>query len=238
MFSLPVAPYVAAVERALADLYGYVDRVIAQRRQRSADDLLSALVAAETDGDRLKVEELRSLVIGLIVGGHDTTRCQLGQAIVMFLRHPDQWRLLADHPEHADTAVEEVLRVAPAVPAIYRIAREDFTYRDLTVPAGSSVLLATALAHTDPLVYGPDPGFDIAAHRPPQLIFGAGPHYCLGAQLARLELRAALPILARRLPGVASGGPITRRPPLGVTGPHTLPITFAGPMRPGCEAGL
>lgn len=227
MFAFPVHPHLPAIERALAGFYDYADRLITARRRDPGEDLISALVAAEADGDRLDAEELRSMVIGLVLGGHDTTRCQLGQAMATFLRHPDQWALLGDHPEHAATAVEELFRVAPAVPATFRIAREDLHHRDLDLPAGALLLLCFALAHTDPRVYGPDARFDITAVRPPQLVFGGGPHYCLGTHLARLELREALPILARRLPGAAPGGAATWRPYLGITGPHTLPITFA-----------
>lgn len=144
-----------------------------------------------------------------------------------FLDHPDQWALLGEHPEHAATAVEEVFRIAPTAPAMYRIVREDLHHRDLHLPAGAFLLLAVALAHTDPRTYGPDARFDITATRPPQLVFGGGPHYCLGTHLARLELREALPILARRLRGITAAGAATWRPHLGITGPHRLPIAFA-----------
>lgn len=227
IFAFPIAPHLPAIEQALAGFLDYADALIAARRRDPGDDLISALVAAEADGDRLDVEELRTMVTGLIFAGHDTTRCQLGLAVATFLDHPDQWALLGEHPEHAATAVEEVFRIAPTAPAMYRIVREDLHHRDLHLPAGAFLLLAVALAHTDPRTYGPDARFDITATRPPQLVFGGGPHYCLGTHLARLELREALPILARRLRGITAAGAATWRPHLGITGPHRLPIAFA-----------
>lgn len=227
MFAFPIAPHLPAIEQALVGFSEYADRLIAARRRTPGEDLISALVAAEADDDRLDAEELRTMVMGLIFAGHDTTRCQLGLAVATFLDHPDQWALLGECPEHAATAVEEVFRVAPAVPAIYRTVREELHYRDLHLPAGAFVLLAIALANTDPRAYGPDARFDITATRPPQLVFGGGPHYCLGTHLARLELREALPVLARRLRGITAAGPATWRPPLGITGPDRLPVAFA-----------
>jgi cytochrome P450 len=143
----------------------------------------------------------------------------------MFLRHPQQWALLGDCPELAATAVEEVMRVAPAVPGIWRVATESFEFQELSIPAGTFLNLFTATANSDPAVYGRTE-FDIARVRPAQLTFGGGIHYCLGAVLARAEMQEALPILAARLRQPWLAGEVTWRPVLGITGPVVLPFRF------------
>jgi cytochrome P450 len=167
-----------------------------QRRQDPGEDLVSALTAVEDRGDRLTAEEVRALVVTLVFGGQDTTWNQLALAMSTFAEHPSQWRLLAEQPELAKTAVEELMRVNPAVPAVSRVALEDFTFQGLDIPTGTHLLLCVGTAHREPATFGDAPPFDIRAERPAQLGFGGGVHYCLGAWLARIEMREALPILA------------------------------------------
>ena len=231
-FNPAVADNLDLIEAALTGLYEYCDELIAHRRAHPtttptapSDDLVSALITAEADGDRLSTQELRSLITGLVFAGQDTTRNQLGLALQLFAEHPDQWALLAARPELATAAVEEVMRVRPTATSIGRWASEGFTFHGLQIPQGSSVSLLVATANTDPAVFG-DPAFDITVTRPPQLTFGAGVHFCLGAGLARAQMRAALPILAARLPELALDGPVTSRPPIGLTGPIALPLRF------------
>ena len=120
----------------------------------------------------------------------------------------------------------------PTVPAITRVAAEDVEYDGVRFPAGSYLSLMVGVANTDPGVFGDAP-FDITAQRPPQLAFGGGVHSCLGAWLARAEMAEALPLLATRLRHPRPAGPATWRPPLGITGPATLPIRFhADPPHP------
>jgi len=158
--------------------------------------------------------------------GGATTRQQLGLAMNTFIAHPDQWRLLAEQPTLAPQAVEEVMRTTPTAPVTGRVAAEPVTYRGLDIPAGRMVYLITQSANTDPGVYGENT-FDITATRPvPQLSFGGGLHYCLGAALTRAELAEALPILARRLPDPVLIGSTRWRPATGITGPVSLPIRF------------
>jgi len=230
-----VAEHLEAIDTARIGLYAATDWLCASRRLRPGDDLISRLVAAADDGDRLSTQELRSMVFGLVVGGQDSTRNQLGLAMILFARHPDQWALLARQPELGARATEEVMRLAPAVPIIWRTAAEDLVWRDLPLPAGTRLWLLVGAAHTDEATFGPDASrFDITAERPAQLAFGHGVHYCLGAAVARAELAEALPILAARLPDLDVTEPPDLRPDIsGFVGPDSLPIRFTarGPQR-------
>jgi cytochrome P450 len=227
--SYSVAEHATAIDAARSGLYAATDWLCASRRLEPGDDLISRLVAAIDDGDRLTTQELRSMIVALVVGGQDSTRIQLGSAMLLFARHPDQWALLAGRPELAARATEEVMRLAPAAPFVWRKAAEDLVWRDLTIPAGTRIWLMVAAAHTDQSAFGTDAArFDITAERPPQLAFGHGVHYCLGAALARAEIAEALPILAARLPGLELAGPPVLRPEIsGFAGPERLPIRFA-----------
>jgi cytochrome P450 len=204
-FSYTVAEHLARIEAALQGLYACVDDLLAARRAAPGPDLISALIAAEEAGDQLSDAELRVMVSALVFAGQDTTRNQLGCALATFLAHPAQWARLAEEPGLAARAVEEIMRVRPAVPVIWRVAAEDFEFRGLRIAAGTFVSMFVAAAHTDPRVFG-TAEFDINRERPAQLAFGGGVHYCLGAPLARAEMEEALPILARACPHPSSLG--------------------------------
>ena len=224
-FSYAVAEHLARIEAALQGLYACVDDLLAERRAAPGPDLVSALIAAEESGDQLSDAEIRVMVTALVFAGQDTTRNQLGCALATFLEHPAQWALLAEAPALAARAVEEIMRVRPSVPVIWRVAAEDFEFRGLKIAAGTFLSMFVAAAHTDPRVFGPA-GFDISPERPSQLTFGGGIHYCLGAPLARAEMEEALPILAARLHTPELSGSVRWRPALGISGPVTLPIRF------------
>ncbi len=219
-------PIIAAAQDELDQ---YTRGLIADRRARPADDLLTSLIAAEEEGDRLSTEELVRMVEAVIIGGTDTTRNQLGCAVALLADHPDQWALLAADPSLAQRAVEEVMRCFGAVRGTGRFASEDIEYRGVLFPAGTFIAPSTATANMDPAVFD-DPGrFDITREPAgqPQLTFGSGIHYCLGAALARAELQEALPLLARRMPDLAVAGPISWKPnAVGIFGPDHLPVTF------------
>jgi cytochrome P450 len=184
-------------------------------------------VQAEEAGDRLSDDELRSLIIGLLFAGYDTTRNQLGLALWTFAHHPDQWALLADRPELAPKAVEEVMRFKGSVDVAPRMVGAAFEYDGYRFEPGTLLFLSTSAANHDPAAYNRPEEFDITAEREMQLTFGGGPHYCLGAWLARAEMQEALPLLAQRLPGLALDGEPTWRPSQGIFGPQTLPIRFS-----------
>ena len=223
VFSFAVTEEFDKIEAALIGLYECADQLIVARRTRPGDDIVSALLEAREDSQRLDEQELRAIVVTLLFAGHDTSCCQLALALHQFACHPQQWALLRERPQLVDRAVEEVMRTAPATPVIYRLTLTDFSYRDLTVPAGSFLALMVACANTDPDEFG-RPGFDIRAQRPRQLTFGGGPHFCLGAALARAEIALALTALARRTPRLELAGTAVFRPPVGIYGPTRLPL--------------
>ncbi len=230
IFSSDVVDKLDVIMRAQDELGEYTRGLIAERRSKPAEDLLTDLIAAEEAGDKLSNDELVMMVNAVIVGGTDTTRNQLGCAVALFADHPDQWALLAERPELAPRAVEEAMRFFGAVRGTARFASCDIEYRDVLFPAGTFISVGLAEANRDDAVF-PDPEvFDITASAPsqPQLTFGSGIHYCLGAALARAELQEALPLLAQRMPKLAIDGAITWKPDgVGIFGPAHMPITFA-----------
>lgn len=164
------------------------------------------------------------MIGGLLFAGFDTTRNQLGLAMAIFADNPDQWRLLVEQPELAGQAVEEVMRVWGAVSVAPRTVAEPIEVDGYPIPTGTLLALSTASANHDPEVY-PDPmTFDITVQdREPQLTFGGGPHYCLGANLARAEMQEALPLLAEHLPEFSiTGEPVWRSTLSAIYGPETL----------------
>lgn len=216
------------IKAAREGIDAYVERLIADRRDKPADDLLTDLIAAEEEGDRLDTEELVTMVEAVIIGGTDTTRNQLANCIALFSQHPDQWRLLAERPELAATAVEECMRYQGAVRGTVRFATEDLEFRDVLFPKGSFVSTSLLGANFDPEAFEDPWRFDIT--RPgigQHMGFGSGIHYCLGASLARAELQEALPILARTMPDLALDGEIEWKPNgTGIWGPEHLPIRW------------
>ncbi|BBY78554.1 cytochrome P450 [Mycolicibacterium parafortuitum] len=213
------------IEAALATLYAYCDELIADRQANPRDDFVTTLVNASRPEDgRLSDTELRDAMVLLIFGGFDTTRNQLGLAMQSFMKHPDQWRLLAERPDLGGKAVEEVMRVNPTVRWVTREVLEDFEYEGVMLTAGTTVHLYSESAGTDPRVF--EPGFDITAERKPHFGFGGGAHHCLGHFVARSDMSEALPLLARRLRDPHQLPGATWLPDSGNTGPITLPIGF------------
>jgi cytochrome P450 len=229
IFNNDVANDLAAIETAMDELDDYVRAMIEERRHRPADDLLSSMIAVEEEGDRMSTDELVMMTEAVLMAGTDTTRNQLACSVAVLTGHPDDWAALGRDPGLAAAAVEETMRHLGTVRGTARVASEDIDYRDVTFPAGTLVVTSLASANVDPEVW-PDPHrFDLS--RPPssapQLGFGSGIHFCLGASLARAELQEALPILARRLPDVELDGPIEwKAATVGIWGPSRLPLRF------------
>ena len=226
VLSFEIGAHLDTINAAATGLMAYLDELIVDRRAAPRDDLVSELSAASEDGDRLTDLELRTLIASLLFAGYDTTRNQLGLALFTFADHLDQWKLLAERPELAAAAVDEVMRTAGVVSVTPRFSNAEIELDGWIIPAGTMVMLSLAAANHDPGVF-PNPfDFDITATREAHLTFGGGPHYCLGASLARAEMQEALPILARRLPDLAIDGEPVWRQGAGIYGPVTLPITF------------
>jgi cytochrome P450 len=211
------------------ELDAYVRAMIEDRRSKPADDLLSDLIAAEEEGDRLDTDDLVGLAEAVLMAGTDTTRNQLACSVALFTEHPDQWAMLAERPELARRAVEESMRVLGAIRGTVRITGEDVEYRDVLFPEGTFVATSLSAANFDDAVWDEPQRFDITKERDtPQMTFGSGIHFCLGASLARTELAEALPLLACRMPDLELDGPIEWKPPTtGIWGPARLPLKFA-----------
>jgi len=214
---------------AQTDLDAYVRQLISERRDSPADDLITSLIAAEEAGDKLSENELVSMVEAVIIGGTDTTRNQLGCSVALFAEHPEQWKLLAERPELAGKAVEETMRYFGAVRSTGRFASEDIEYNGVLFPKGTLVVPSLVLANRDSAVFNEPNTFDITREPAgqPQMTFGAGIHYCLGAALARAEQQEALPLLAQRLPNLRINGDVIWKPStVAIFGPERLPIAF------------
>jgi cytochrome P450 len=217
-----IREHLPRIEAALAALYHYADALIAGRRRDPRDDLVTGLLRAQAGEGGLTATELRDSLVLLIFGGFDTTRNQLGLAMALFMDHPDQWRLLREHPELGAAAVEEVMRVRPTTTWVTREALADFTFDGLTIEAGTTIHLFCESAGTDAV-----PEFDIAAAgRPPHFGFGGGVHYCLGHYVARADMSAALTVLAGRMSDPRPAGTAVWLPDSGNTGPVRLQVAF------------
>ncbi|HEX6944900.1 MAG TPA: cytochrome P450, partial [Casimicrobiaceae bacterium] len=216
------------LERAADEFQAYARELIEQRRREPRDDLVSQLIALDEEGDRLSADEVLGIVSSVLVGGVDTTQSQLAHGLRLFAEHPDQWALLAERPELAVNAVEEVLRFEPIAPFTARITTEEVEYRDVVFPENTLVFACAHTANRDPDEIAAPDTFDIERDRgrAKPLTFGAGPHFCLGANLARAELQEALTYLPSRMPGLELDGDLEFDTPLGLYGMRRLPLRF------------
>ncbi|HET6448188.1 MAG TPA: cytochrome P450 [Conexibacter sp.] len=212
------------IERHVVELYDYLDALLAARHDDPGDDLISQLLAARAeDGDRLSDVELVNLVLDVLIGGIDTTQSQLAHTLRLLAEHPDQWALLRDDPSLAPAVVEEGLRYEPITPFTARILIEDVEYRDVAFPKDTVLLIC---AHTANRSDAGDDTFDVTARRDlgRPLTFGAGIHYCLGANLARAELQEGLRLIAERVDEIALDGEPVYEGVQGVYGLRSLPL--------------
>jgi len=220
------------IELAVQEFYDYAEALVRARRTDPRDDLITKLIEAEEQGDRLSDVECINLVFNVLVGGVDTSQSQLAHAIRLLAEHPDQWQRLQREPALADNAVEEALRYEPITPFTARILTEDVTFRDVSFPEGTMVIVCAFTGNRDldgeAQGDGGPEAFDITADRgrTRALTFGAGVHYCLGANLARLELEEGLTFLSRYMHDLALDGEPEFENPSGVYGLASLPIRF------------
>lgn len=214
------------IERAVAEFYEYAWELLRARREDPRDDLISALIAAEEEGERLSDVECVNLVLNVLVGGVDTTQSQLSHALRLFAEHPEQWELLAREPALMARAVEEALRFEPIAPFTARIVTEELTFRDVVFPAETIVMVCAFTGNRD--VGEAGDVFDIEAERGGGrvLTFGAGVHYCVGANLARVELEEALAFLAPRMTQLELAGEPVYEGITGIYGLAELPLRF------------
>jgi cytochrome P450 len=222
------------IEAAYDEVEYYILDLIDKRRQQPGEDLLSALVHHEQDGDRLSDDEIVTLSASVIAGGTDTTESQLAHGLRLFADHPDQWAKLGDDPALAEQASQEVLRFEPIAPFTARLVREQLEISGIAFPVGTVLFVCAATANRDPLTYA-DPGrFDIMADRngAQVLSFGFGEHFCAGAHLAKAEIIEALAFLAPRMRDLQPDGEPAFGTPTGIYTMRSLPVRFT-PSDPG-----
>lgn len=195
-----------AGDEAMRRFTAYVEAMIDERRATPADDLLTALIAAEDGGDRLSPPELVAMVVQLIFAGHETTQNLLGNGLYRLLQHPDQLAWLRSHPDAIAGAVEEMLRYDPPILFTSRIAVDACEIAGVPVAADQLVMLNLTAANHDPRRYDDPSRFDVRRTDVRHLSFGHGIHFCLGANLARLEAEVALRTLLVRYGTIVETG--------------------------------
>jgi cytochrome P450 len=213
-----------AIEAAVAEFYEYEDALIEARRSDPGDDLITALIQAENEGDRLSHNELRNLVLNILVGGVDTSQSQLAHAVRLLAEHPDQWEALRQDPQGlALAAVDEAVRYEPITPFTARMTVDELEYRGITFPPNTLLLVSAWHANRDGIA---DDGFDILADRGRArvLTFGAGIHFCVGQNLARTEMQEAVAFLAERVKTVSLAGEPEFGTPAGIYQLERLPL--------------
>ncbi len=222
--------------QAFREYAAYIREVIAERRRRPpGDDLISLLVHAEIDGERLDDDALLHESLLILVGGDETTRHVISGGMLELLRHPDQLRLLAESPERIPVAVEEMLRWVSPIQNMNRTATRDVELRGQKIREGEKVLLLYVSANRDAEVFDDPFRFDVRRSPNDHVAFGGyGTHFCLGAPLARLELRVMFEEIVRRIPQLElrSHEPLPLRPSNFIVGLERLPVTLgAAPDR-------
>ncbi|MCW2570138.1 MAG: cytochrome [Frankiales bacterium] len=228
IFKFRLGEVAAEVEAAYDEARSYVFAKLAERRKEPGDDLISVLAA----GTELDDDDYVTLICSVISGGTDTTEAQLAHGLRLFAQHPEQWALLADKPELAEQAVEEVLRFEPITPFTARIATEDVELQgvgreSVVVPKGTVLFVCAATANRDPAAFSDPDRFDITRAPAAVLTFGFGAHYCIGAYLARAELAEAFSFLAPRTPGLHLDGEPVFGPTTGIYAMESLPIAWS-----------
>jgi cytochrome P450 len=228
VFDMDMDAKQAEIETAYKDVRDYTLDLIAKRREQPGEDLISALVHHEQDGDRLDDNEIVTLTASVISGGTDTTESQLAHGLRLFADHPDQWDLLADNPDLAEQACQEVLRFEPIVPFTARLVREELELDGMVFPAGTVLFVCAATANRDPDTYANPGQFDITADRGGAQVvtFGFGAHFCAGSHLARAEITEALAFLAPRMRDLRADGEPAFGTPAGIYTMRSLPVRF------------
>ncbi|MGI8559372.1 MAG: cytochrome P450 [Solirubrobacteraceae bacterium] len=220
----------ATIEQKVAEFYAWVRPLIVRRRDAPSDDLISTLIAAEAEGERLSDVELENLVLNVLVGGVDTTQSQLAHAMRLLAQHPEQWAALRAYPDRlAPRAAEEALRYEPITPLTARMTLEAIDVGGVTFPKDTVLIVCAFSANRDAASYEAPERFDIRIERETKrmLTFGAGVHYCVGANLARAELTEALSFLARNAERVELAGEPQLQSISGIYGVDSLPLRFS-----------
>ncbi|MGN9911914.1 cytochrome P450 family protein [Phytohabitans sp. LJ34] len=217
-----------AAGAAIVSIHHFLSELVAHRRATPGPDLLSAMIAARDEGDRLSEDELTSLAFLVLFAGYENTVNLIGNAVLALLRDRGLAATLRADPALLPSAVDELMRHEPPAPvSIRRFPTEDVTIGEVTIPKGETVLLGLAAANRDPARWQDPDTVDLGRAENPHLSLGHGIHYCLGAPLARLEARIAVGTLLRRLPDLALAVPVEElrwRPTFRARGLVELPV--------------
>jgi hypothetical protein len=223
----PVLPPEAlyAANQAAVEILDYFRSLVSKKRAQPEDDLLSALIQAEEQGQRLTQEELLANAVLLLVAGHETTVNLIGNGVLALLRHRDQLERFQREPDLIETAIEELLRYDSPAQMTTRIARETISLDGQTIQAGQEVMLLLGSGNRDPDRFHQPDQLDLGRLDCKHLSFGGGPHYCVGAPLARAEGQIALSTLVRRFPNLQLADPSPpRRPSAVLRGLRSMPL--------------
>jgi cytochrome P450 len=212
---------------AMDELGDYLETIAEDRRREPREDLISALVRAEESGDRLSRVELFATCVLLLVAGNETTTKLIGNSVIALLRSPDQLELLRREPERIPVALEELLRYDGPVQLTSRMVTEDRELRGHRLRRGQQLVLVLAAANRDPEQFADPDRLDVTRPDVRHLAFGHGLHFCLGAQLARLEGALALEALLTRFPVLRLAGPIQWGDNTVLRGPRAVPLAAA-----------
>jgi cholest-4-en-3-one 26-monooxygenase len=227
-----ITPEIA--QQSAMELYAYASALYAAKRQDPHEDLMSVLCGVEVEGEKLSELELELFFLLLTVAGNETTRNLMSGAMHTFFQHPEQWRRLVEDRSLLPGAVEEMLRFVSPVMNFRRQTTEPFELRGQAVEADQKVVFFHASANRDEDVFEDPDRFDITRHPNPHMAFGAGgPHFCLGANLARMEIRVMFEHLLERVPDIHQDGEVQRLQSAFINGVKHLPVAFA----PGPSAG-
>ena len=219
-------------EAALEAMLGFREfqlGIIADRRSKPLqDDLVSILCHADVDGERLDDESIIQESLLILIGGDETSRHVITDGMLTLLDHPDQLAILRDDPSVMETGVEELLRWVSPIKNMSRTVTRDIGMHDQTLREGDQVILMYPSANRDETVFSEPNRFDVRRDPNPHLAFGFGPHFCMGASLARVELRVMFAEVLRRLPDLhLAGDPLPRRSSNFISGPETMPVAFS-----------
>ena len=223
---------------AAAEMYLYANQLAAERRERPGDDLVSVLMNAEVEGERLTELEFDLFFVLLAVAGNETTRNLISGGMLALMEHPEQHARLLANPALMPTAVEEMLRWVSAVIEFRRTATRDTVLRGQTIRAGDKVIIYYISANRDEEVFPAADRFDVGRSPNDHLAFGIGEHFCLGSNLARLEIRVLFEELLRRLPDIELAGPVDRLRSSLINGIKRMPVTFTPERQRHVVGGL
>lgn len=218
---------VTRIQEKVGEFYDWVRPLIETRRTTPSDDLISSLIATEEEGEKLSGVELENLVLNILVGGVNTTQNQLAHAIRLLAERPGQWAKLREDPEAlAPQAAMEALRFEPITPFTARQLLEETEYGGITFPEGTVIAVCSFTGNRDREAFSEPMDFDITADRGKtrNLTFGAGFHYCVGANIAKAELEEGLTFLAGRIEKLELAGPPELQTVSGIYGIDSLPL--------------